>query len=303
MRTVRLISLLFLFFLTFPFTAIYAASKMGGLSAFLSDTGEYEFLIEFDINSLKDNNRGLRETRGLKFNDAHIRSETAKQLKDLKHMVMNTFQPGGFTIAHQYEQLPLLHVKTKSEAFVLALQRNPLVAAIHENKKLRLFLSQSRPLIQQEKALTLGADGQGTSVAVLDTGVDYTRSAFGSCTAPAVPSNCRVVYSADTAPDDGQLDAHGHGTNVAGIAAGIATASSIVSFDVFDGASAFTSDITAAINDAIALKDTYNIVALNMSLGGNNYSDPCIDRWPFQSNPCQASIDSARANGILTVAA
>jgi subtilisin family serine protease len=148
----------------------------------------------------------------------------------------------------------------------------------------------------------LGADGQGTSVAVLDTGVDYTRSAFGSCTAPAIPSSCRVVYSADTASDDGKLDAHGHGTNVAGIAAGIAPASSIVSYDVFDGASAFTSAITAAINDAIARKDTYNIVALNMSLGGNNFEAPCTGPPP-QLNPFQASIDSAKTNGILTVAA
>jgi len=298
MRAVRVLPLLFAFLFVFPF-AVVAANKIGDLSVLLSDTGEYEFLVEFDISSLKENNRGLRVARGLKFNDAHIRSETARQLQDLKHTVMKAFQPAGFTVAHQYEHLPLLHVKTKSAALVQALQRNPRVTAIHENITLRLFLSQSAPLIQQDKALTLGADGQGTSVAVLDTGVDYTRSAFGSCTAPGVPSSCRVVHSVDTAPNDGELDAHGHGTNVAGIAAGIASASSIVSFDVFDGASASTSNITAAINGAIALKDTYNIVALNMSLGGSLYQNPCSG-W---SNPFQTSIDSARANGIITVAA
>jgi subtilisin family serine protease len=139
-------------------------------------------------------------------------------------------------------------------------------------------------------------------VAVLDTGVDYTRSAFGSCTAPAVPSTCRVVYAVDTAPNDGQLDANGHGTNVAGIAAGIASASSIVAFDVFDGGSASSAHINAAIDAAINLKDTHNIVALNMSLGGSLYQDPCTGP-PAWRNPFQASIDSARANGILTVAA
>jgi subtilisin family serine protease len=301
MKAVRFSQLLFLFFFTFPF-AVFAASKSSDLFTLLNDAGEYEFLVEFDISLLKEKNQGLRKARGLAFNDARIRSGTAKQLKDLKHTVMRVFPMADFAVAHQYEHLPLLHIKTKSAAFVRALARHPSIVAIHENIKLQLFVAQSAPLIQQDKVLTLGADGQGTSVAVLDTGVDYTRSAFGSCTAPEIPSNCRVVYSADTAPDDGQLDDNGHGTNVAGIAAAIAPASSIVSFDVFAGASASSSDINAAINDAIALKDTYNIVALNMSLGGNLYQDPCTGP-PSWRNPFQASIDSARTNGILTVAA
>jgi subtilisin family serine protease len=112
-----------------------------------------------------------------------------------------------------------------------------------------------------------------------------------------------VVFSADTAPDDGLLDDDGHGTNVAGIVAGVATASSIVSFDVFDGVTASSSDIIAAINDTIGLKDTYNIVAINLSLGGNLYQDPCDGFGPpSQRNPYKATIDSARVNGILTVA-
>jgi subtilisin family serine protease len=302
MKTVRFLPLLFVFSFVFPFT-VFAANKMGDLSALLTETGEYDFLVEFDISSLKEKYQSLRRVRDLEFNDARIRSEVAKELQNLKHAVMSVLQLSDVTVAHKYEHLPLLHIKTKSAASVQALERHPQVVAIHENIRLHMHLAQSAPLIQQDKALTLGADGQGTSVAILDTGVDYTRSAFGSCTAPAVPSNCRVVYSADTAPDDGQLDDNGHGTNVAGIAAGIASASSIVSFDVFDGASASSSDINAAVNDAIALKDTHNIVAINMSLGAGLYQDPCDGKGPPQNqNPFKASIDSARANGILTVA-
>jgi subtilisin family serine protease len=302
MKTVRFLPLLFVFSFVFPFT-VFAANKMGDLSVLLTETGEYDFLVEFDISSLKEKYQSLRRVRDLEFNDARIRSEVAKELQNLKHAVMSVLQLSDVTVAHKYEHLPLLHIKTKSAASVQALERHPQVVAIHENIRLHMHLAQSAPLIQQDKALTLGADGQGTSVAILDTGVDYTRSAFGSCTAPAVPSNCRVVYSADTAPDDGQLDDNGHGTNVAGIAAGIALASSIVSFDVFDGASASSSDINAAVNDAIALKDTHNIVAINMSLGVGLYQDPCDGKGPPQNqNPFKASIDSARANGILTVA-
>ena len=58
-------------------------------------------------------------------------------------------------------------------------------------------------------------------------GLDYTRPAFGPCTAPGVPAaTCKVVYAEDLAPDDNQLDESTpgasdqfHGTNVAGIIA------------------------------------------------------------------------------------
>jgi subtilisin family serine protease len=194
----------------------------------------------------------------------------------------------------------LLHVKTRSAALVRAFEHLPGVAAIHQNVKLHMYLNQSAPLIRQDKTLTLGTNGQGVSVAVLDTGVDYTRSAFGSCTAPSVPAGCRVVAAKEIAPDDGQRDANGHGSNVAGIVAGIATGSSIVAYDVFDGSGASSADINMAIDDAITNRDTYHIVAINMSLGGGSYTSPCSNRI---LNPFKTSIDSARANGILTVAA
>jgi hypothetical protein len=52
---------------------------------------------------------------------------------------------------------------------------------------------------------------------VLDTGVNYLHSDFG-CTAVNTPSStCRVVYSFDSAPDDGTLDDDGHGSNVSAL--------------------------------------------------------------------------------------
>lgn len=54
-------------------------------------------------------------------------------------------------------------------------------------------------------------------------GLDYTREAFGPCTAPGVPAaTCKVAYVQDIAPNDNSLDDEGeaHGTNVAGIIAG-----------------------------------------------------------------------------------
>ena len=66
-----------------------------------------------------------------------------------------------------------------------------------------------------------------THVCCASAGLDYTRPAFGPCTAPGVPAaTCKVVYAEDLAPDDNQLDESTpgasdqfHGTNVAGIIA------------------------------------------------------------------------------------
>lgn len=52
-------------------------------------------------------------------------------------------------------------------------------------------------------------------------GLDYTRPAFGPCTAPGVPAaSCKVVYAEDLEGNDNQLDDPNqelHGTNVAGV--------------------------------------------------------------------------------------
>ncbi len=93
--------------------------------------------------------------------------------------------------------------------------------------------------------------GAGTSVAVLDTGVDYTLAAFGTCTAPGAPAGtCKVAYAQDFAPDDSILDdVDGHGTNVSGIVVGVAPDTKILGLDVFstDG-SAYYSDILSALD-------------------------------------------------------
>lgn len=70
-------------------------------------------------------------------------------------------------------------------------------------------------------------------------GLDYTRPAFGPCTAPGVPAaSCKVLYMEDFAADDGELDTSSplapdqfHGTNVAGI---ITSASTVLTLAVTD---------------------------------------------------------------------
>ena len=204
-------------------------------------------------------------------------------------------------VLKDYSHLPVSFVRIHSKAALDKLLAQPGVAGVYENMVMHATLAESLPLIGQPQVAAQGNLGAGTTVAVLDTGVDYTRAAFGSCTAPGVPVGCKVVYAHDFAPDDGMLDdpapAIGrHGTNVAGIVAGVAPGAKIVALDVFNGAGASSTDVIAAINWVISNKAIYNIVAINMSLGGGQYFSP------ITSGLYKTAVDQARAAGVLVVA-
>jgi hypothetical protein len=127
---------------------------------------------------------------------------------------------------------------------------------------------------------------------VLDTGLDYTRADFGSCTAPGVPATCKVAYAQDFAANDGARDDNGHGTNVAGIVGGVAPGAKLIGLDVFNGGGAWSTDIISAINWSIANRATYHIAAMNLSLGGGSSTTPC------SNDAIGVALASARSAGI-----
>jgi hypothetical protein len=133
-------------------------------------------------------------------------------------------------------------------------------------------------------------------VAVLDTGCDYTRAAFGSCSSPGA-AGCKVAYANDFATSDSSLDDNGHGTNVSAIVLGVAPSTKILALDVFSGATAPGSAILSAIDWSISNRATYNIVAMNMSLGSGGSPSPCASDF-FAS-----AVSNARDAGILAAIA
>ncbi|KAM0474544.1 hypothetical protein ACHAPX_007488 [Trichoderma viride] len=93
-----------------------------------------------------------------------------------------------------------------------------------------------------------GIRGKGATIAIIDTGVDYTHEALGGCYGPG----CKIAGGYDLVgnshneqrfpkePDQDPMDFHGHGTHVAGIIAaenkwlvGVAPEAQILSFKVF----------------------------------------------------------------------
>ena len=164
----------------------------------------------------------------------------------------------------------MVHLRLRNLAALERLLERPEVAAIYEDTRFRLQLAQALPMIGQPAAAAAGHQGAGTAVAVLDSGVDYTRAAFGFCTAPGLPAGCKVIASEDFAPQDNQLDAPElHGTLVSGIVVGVAPETKLAVLDVFDGDQGSFTAILAALDWAIVNRDRYDIASVNMSFGGD----------------------------------
>ena len=204
----------------------------------------------------------------------------------------------GAHLLRRYQHVPMLPMEVADVAVLEALEEDERVEWVFAEEYHEAFLTQSLALIDQPTAAADGFTGAGTSVAILDTGLDYTRAAFGSCTAPNTGAGCKVVYAADFATSDGARDTGSyHGTNVAGIVAGVAPDADLIGLDVFSGTTASSTDIIAAIDWAIDNVDTYNIASLNLSLGGGTYTAACT------TSPYSTAFDNARAEGILPVVA
>jgi len=216
---------------------------------------------------------------------------------DHKARLLAVAPPSELVLDRDWSELPLVQVRATTLDAAVALLERDEAAAAYDIEQYERTDAQSFPLIGQPAAAAAGKIGTGTAVAVLDTGTDYTRADFGSCSSPGVPSSCKVAFAADFAPTDNALDDNGHGTNVSGIVLGVAPGAKVLALDVFNGGTASSTDIISAINWAIANKATYNIASMNLSLGGGSSTTTCA------ADPMGIALGSARSAGIAPVVA
>ncbi|HEX6947480.1 MAG TPA: S8 family serine peptidase [Acidimicrobiia bacterium] len=183
-------------------------------------------------------------------------------------------------------------------------------------------LSETVPYIGGTDVHDAGFDGTGTTVAVLDSGVDYYHAALGGSGDPNDYANddpttrepgtfptAKVVEgfdfvgdewpNGDLAPDPDPLDSGPgafHGTHVADIIAGnlgVAPGASLVAVKVCSSQTSSCSGIALIQGMEFAVEAGVDII--NMSLG-SLYGQPFDD-------DLAAAVDGATAAGVLTVAA
>jgi serine protease AprX len=191
-----------------------------------------------------------------------------------------------------------------------ALDADPEVASVSVDHALKGLDETTDLATNVNAAWNAGYNGQGIGVAVIDSGINDSHPDLWDST----ESHSRVVYHQDftgtptTNSSGAKYDLYGHGTHVAGIVggngylssgnyAGVAPAVNLVDLRALDSNGTGTdSTVIAAIEQAIALQNTYNIQVINLSLGRG------IAVSYTQDPLCQA-VESAWKAGIVVVVA
>ena len=147
-------------------------------------------------------------------------------------------------------------------------------------------------------------DGSGTTIAVLDTGIDLDHPFFGiDANGDGVSDN--IVASADFHGDgNGAQDSDTHGTHVAGIAMssdatfpGAAPGANVAAIQVLGANGGSFSGIEAGLQWVLDNRATYNITSVNMSLGASDNSTTT------QLSSLSDEIAALRSQGVITFVA
>jgi subtilisin-like proprotein convertase family protein len=195
------------------------------------------------------------------------RIEAQQRIAD--EMPASQFRP-----KHFYESFSMISGHASREGLA-TLSRRSDVAWITLDGVKRIKQTSPQPsqtLIRSDLANSSGFTGTGNTIAVIDTGVDYTIPDMGGGAFP----NSKVIGGTDTADNDNDpMDCEGHGTEVANVAAGpsgVAPGAKIVAIKVFKASGscdeALDSDILAGVNYAVANQAHFGISVINLSLGG-----------------------------------
>lgn len=195
---------------------------------------------------------------------------------------------------------------------VARLLADPQVVSVQEDVPQPPLDKDSIPLIHADDIWAKSADGNGYKIAILDTGVAKTHpvlsgkvvseACYSTNNGANIKSTCPGGVTSSTAPGSGvncptTVSGCDHGTHVASIAAatktadliGVAKGAKIIAIQVFTRfnlasdcvpnpapcARSYTTDQIKALQRVYALRATYQISSVNMSLGGGKYTGTC----------------------------
>jgi serine protease AprX len=184
----------------------------------------------------------------------------------------------------------ILHLVSKNGIAAITTDSPVQLAGTLSNKQRWPFVS------GVQKFWASGTSAATPTIAIVDSGIDASRSDFGG----RVVAQVNMTSLSGNSPGDGR----GHGTFVAGIAAGsgdgyagAAPASKLVSIDVMDDQGmAMTRDVIAAADWILANKDKYGIRVANFSLHSSQPNSVMYD-------PLDKAVERLWLSGVVVVVA
>ena len=300
-----------LLLLTGESASAQAAGQAGSpdvIAARIQETGGAPVIVDLNIQWSAD---AYSEVQAAQAQEASIANAQQAVLAQ-----MTSF---GVTNVKTYPYTPQMALTVSSQEALEALTSLSEVAAVHPDTLAAPTLIESVPLIRAHHAHTLFYKGDGKVVAVLDTGVAKNHPALaGKVVSEACYSTTNAGQNATSLCPGGQdttvnnsglncanfISGCDHGTHVAGIVAGVAPEADLIAIQVFsridDAGSntpcsnvgrtspcvlAYTSDIIAALNRVFTLNQGFDVAAVNMSLGGGQFTASC------DTDPRKAAID------------
>ena len=307
-----------------------ANARFNALASQAQQTGEVTVLVRLNVGHTPEallSNQSVRAQRNL--------------LRSSQNALLTSLATQNPKLIRTYQTLPFVAVSV-DQAGLQALRQSPLVASISSNIRFDPVLDVSTPLIDAPDAWSMGYDGTGQVVAVIDSGVPsghpflaghvmYDEGACFSSEVGGYFSMCPTILNQEIGPGAGEpcysfVLTCDHGTHVGGIVAGNATggfsgngvapgaqilpimaASAYVCFvNPIIFCSGFQLiDLAAALDYVNLNRNTYDIAAVNMSLGGGIFGDYCDD---FRNNEIDyrdvtSALQTLALNGIAPVIA
>jgi subtilisin family serine protease len=214
-----------------------------GLPAGLPASGPYAFLLSLQTAStLASYDRSLVDGRRAAAASARLQ---LGRIRTAQSHVVQALPHGSHLLYETHNALAGVAVVTDVHNYA-ALQDISGVRAVYPIAPKRPSNSYAVRHVGAPVAWNAGHTGSGVTIAVIDTGIDYTHGDFGGTgtrsaylsakandTSASWPKNAKVIGGYDFAgdaynpdanigptPDANPLDCEGHGTHVAGIAAG-----------------------------------------------------------------------------------
>ncbi|MEM7232262.1 MAG: S8 family serine peptidase [Planctomycetota bacterium] len=215
--------------------------------------------------------------------------------RSLQDAVVESFPAEDMRGSYRFRFSPSIAVTISSSDVLTALERDPRVASVERVERGSIALAESKAVVRANEAADMGFSGTGTTVAVIDTGIDSNHADFED----AIVHTWTIL---DGQESSGADDRNGHGSHVSGILAsrgnqsapGVAPEAEIVAIKaVQDDGFASESDWGQAVEYLVALHDAENGIrldAINMSLqSAGGYSTVCDDAFPEFAAACTAA--------------